>query len=64
MIQMIDFAKHIDIVDFVNEIKARSIVGKSAASQASRRIRMKIKRDKKLKKRIRRVENKLNLSRV
>ncbi len=39
-------------------------VGESAVSQASRRIRMKIKRDKKLKKRIKRVENMLNLSRV
>ena len=39
-------------------------IGESAVSQASRRISMKIKRDKKLKKQIKRVENKLNLSKV
>jgi hypothetical protein len=39
-------------------------IGESAVSQASRRIDMKIKRDKKLNKKIKRVENKLNLSKV
>ena len=39
-------------------------IGESAVSQASRRIGMKIKRDKKLKKQIQKVENKLNLSKV
>ena len=39
-------------------------VGESAVSQASRRIRMKINQDKKFKKQIKRIENKLFLSRV
>ena len=39
-------------------------IGESAVSQASRCISMKIKRDKKLKKQIRKIENKLNLSKV
>jgi hypothetical protein len=39
-------------------------IGESAVSQASRRIGMKMKQDKKLKKQIKRVENKLNLSRM
>jgi chromosomal replication initiation ATPase DnaA len=39
-------------------------IGESAVSQASRRIDIKMKRDKKLKKRIKRIENKLNLSRM
>ena len=37
-------------------------IGESAVSQASRRISIKIKRDKKLKKQIKRIENKLKLS--
>ncbi len=39
-------------------------IGESAVSQASRRFAMKIKRDKKLSKMIKRVENRLNLSKV
>jgi len=39
-------------------------VGESAVSQASRRISMKVQMDKKLKKQIKKVENKLNLSKV
>jgi putative transposase len=39
-------------------------VGESAVSQASRRISMKVQRDKKLKNQITKVENKLNLSKV
>jgi hypothetical protein len=40
------------------------IIGESGVSQATRRIRMKIEGDKKLKKQIKRVEKKLNLSKV
>ena len=39
-------------------------IGESAVSQASRRMGMKIKRDKKLEKRIKRVEKRLDLSKV
>jgi hypothetical protein len=39
-------------------------IGESAVSQARGRISVKIKQDKKLKKQIKRVENKLNLSNV
>jgi len=39
-------------------------IGDSAVSQASRRISMKIDRDKKLKKQIKSLENQLNLSKV
>jgi hypothetical protein len=39
-------------------------IGESAVSQATRRIRIKMEEDKKLKKQIKRVEKKLNLSKV
>ena len=39
-------------------------IGESAVSQACRRFGTKIKRDKKLNKKIKRVENRLNLSKV
>ncbi len=46
----------------LKEIGRNFNIGESAVSQASRRLSMNIKRDKKLRKQIKRVENKLNLS--
>jgi chromosomal replication initiation ATPase DnaA len=48
----------------LKQIGQHFTIGESAVSQATRRIRMKIERDKKLKKQVKRVEKKLNLSKV
>ena len=49
---------------FFRVIIQHFIIGESAVSQATRRIRLQIEGDKKLKKQIKRVEKELNLSKV
>jgi putative transposase len=48
----------------LKEIGARFNIGESGVSQASRRVSMKIKTDKKLMKKIKLIEKELNLSKV
>ena len=48
----------------LKEIGRQSDIGASGVSQTSRRIAMKISQDSKLSKKIRKIENKLNLSRM
>jgi len=55
---------HRHIANRLKQIGRHFNIGESAVSQASRRIDMRIKQDKKLNKRIKRVESKLSLSRV
>jgi hypothetical protein len=48
----------------LKEIGQHFNIGASGVSQASRRIAIKISQDNKLRKKIRKIENKLNLSRM
>jgi len=48
----------------LKEIGQHINIGASGVLQASRRIAMKISQDSKLRKKIRKIENKLNLSRM